>query len=1580
MKIVEGKNLLKFCLLIFCLFFNGELLFSYDRVKTVNYANKWAHSRNIQPDGPYTDYDRDCANFVSQCLIAGGIRFDSSQGYMGIGDTIIRAADMPGALATYHGAVKTTVNYDYLNSERTGQEIIDFVKNTAPSNLQPGDIISLSVPNKSYFHTLIIVGKTEDGDLLCNAHNDDNSRKKLSLYIGGMVDGSIKYNDVNENENFDDGEYPIYPTYIHMPDSPIVKQAQVMQDYRIKYNAFHNYSTNSLESNVSEVIKSGEIKTQIIFDTSMGVGSFSNPVVTFGAGHQFEYEGGNKGWPQMYYPNDTWNGKYTIPAGQGTEYDGINTIKIVAVAEDGSQLDADEDLTVYNPGADTLHKITIDASEPEIAIKDSLNKPILSGTGGTQDTYLCISASDAGTGLSKLEIYKDGNIWFAGTGYCGYLKEAGLYTIKACDKSGNCAIREIRIGPEEPPPGPFEQFADVLKDFLRFPHESENLLPHDPNAMYGPEGQVMPGQTMSYTIEFENEGDGTAYGVYITDMFDKNLDDSNLIVKDFYLVDWETEIETPAELPYNYDPNSRVLTVLAGDFGPKKGGKFTVELKLKNETPIGAITQNKAIVYFPTVFEETHTNTIVSIVPSQTSVSYTGDIAAQFSDFAKFQANVSADNKVLSGKKIKFEIAQTTYTVLSNMASIAEIHKLIDLSPGSYEMKTEFPGDDFYYLPSSRTVSFDVQKEKVVLSAPFASVSSPEDVSLIITMTDDDNSEILLQNENPKTIYLDILENDIWTPISQSLLSETTAGFKFPFPQPLKLSRDIRARFEGDSFYEGAITTGTLSLIDNEAPNIAINSPQGGEIFAGATPFQISFDITDNADPAPTANAYLNHLTDGIRIEVSNGDSFAPVNLSPGTWALTVEAIDWAQNSSFMTTSSFEIVTDALPPRTEIIIGEPKYGAEPIYISSRTLIGFNAQDDMFEIGDNQGLGVDKTLYSIDSGDYINYSADFNIMEEGPHHLNYYSADVAENIETVNTSDIAVDNTAPVTNVFIGEPKYNLSDGNILISSSTLISLTATDPLSHNVASGIKESFYRIEDIQAVYSSSFSVAGSDGAKNIYYYSFDNVLNLEIMKSTSVIIDNTPPISLINSPMPQLKGIDKIFNKKLFINISVSDEYLKNYKLEIAEGENAESEFSLLYESTVTANNSEIYILNTKNYSNGYYSIKLEAEDFAGNRTNTISNIYIGKPQIELIIEGLNKPKGVATDKLGNIYISEARKNRVLKLNQTGEILAKFSGIDRNTKEKGLKNPAGIAVDDNFDIYIADRDNHRIAIMNQYGSIIKTIGKTNPKGKPIPGKKEKELHSPTGVAVSIDRIIVADKDSIKIFDKNADFIFEIADDSKRDYFDIAIDTQGNIYATDTKNNKALMYDTNGNLLKTIDDLKEPKGIDTAEYLYIADEKNKNILKYNLKGEILLEFGLKRPYALALDKESNLYTTDREKGKLHKFVLNPQAFALKIKLKENEKFKETEEERIKNRNGKIFVNAEIGEIVQIKVYDSQGRETDFKEFSAPKNVKGVFKYTYSLKEALLNNCEIKLISDSDLIEYKKFENCGVIIVELK
>lgn len=132
----------------------------------------------------------------------------------------------------------------------------------------------------------------------------------------------------------------------------------------------------------------------------------------------------------------------------------------------------------------------------------------------------------------------------------------------------------------------------------------------DPNILYGPEGYVLPGDTLNYTVECENVGEGTAYGVYITDTLDPDLDASTLQIGPV-----KSTVDNSTIAPAGvYDSNTRTITWQVGELGSYKGAYAEYSVKLRSDATDGTSVINYATVYFPSVPEETPTNAIVSIV------------------------------------------------------------------------------------------------------------------------------------------------------------------------------------------------------------------------------------------------------------------------------------------------------------------------------------------------------------------------------------------------------------------------------------------------------------------------------------------------------------------------------------------------------------------------------------------------------------------------------------------------------------------------------------------------------------------------------------------------------------------------------------------------------------------------------------------------------------------------------------------------------------------------------------------------------------------------------------------------------
>jgi hypothetical protein len=122
---------------------------------------------------------------------------------------------------------------------------------------------------------------------------------------------------------------------------------------------------------------------------------------------------------------------------------------------------------------------------------------------------------------------------------------------------------------------------------------------HDPNAKaVSPQGDILPGELLTYLIEYENVGAGTAYDVFILDVLDENLDESSLLLSG----------------NGEYNPSMRQASWFIGEVAPGAGGMVTMTVQARQGLPSGTLIPNQAEVHFPSAFEVTPTDLVVNTI------------------------------------------------------------------------------------------------------------------------------------------------------------------------------------------------------------------------------------------------------------------------------------------------------------------------------------------------------------------------------------------------------------------------------------------------------------------------------------------------------------------------------------------------------------------------------------------------------------------------------------------------------------------------------------------------------------------------------------------------------------------------------------------------------------------------------------------------------------------------------------------------------------------------------------------------------------------------------------------------------
>jgi uncharacterized protein (TIGR03437 family) len=262
---------------------------------------------------------------------------------------------------------------------------------------------------------------------------------------------------------------------------------------------------------------------------------------------------------------------------------------------------------------------------------------------------------------------------------------------------------------------------------------------------------------------------------------------------------------------------------------------------------------------------------------------------------------------------------------------------------------------------------------------------------------------------------------------------------------------------------------------------------------------------------------------------------------------------------------------------------------------------------------------------------------------------------------------------------------------------------------------------------------------------------------------------------------------------------------------------------------------------------------QVSTFAGNGTAGYSGDAAAATSAEI-----DNPVGVAVDAQGNVYISDTSNSVVRKVSPAGTITTfagsvdsqgAYSGDGGPANVAGLNQPEGLALDSSGNLYIADTGNNVIRKVTVSTGIITTaIGYGATAGK---------LNHPEAVAVdSAGHIYVCDTNNRTIWVISGGGLKTVAGIGSigfsgdggpatlaqlNDPAGLAVDAAGNLYISDTNNDRIRMVNISTGIINTI--------------------AGNGAIGYSGDGGPALSAQFFYPHGLALDNLGNIYIADTD-----------------------------------------------------------------------------------------------------------------------
>ncbi len=319
-----------------------------------------------------------------------------------------------------------------------------------------------------------------------------------------------------------------------------------------------------------------------------------------------------------------------------------------------------------------------------------------------------------------------------------------------------------------------------------------------------------------------------------------------------------------------------------------------------------------------------------------------------------------------------------------------------------------------------------------------------------------------------------------------------------------------------------------------------------------------------------------------------------------------------------------------------------------------------------------------------------------------------------------------------------------------------------------------------------------------------------------------------------------------------------------------------------------------------YLNFYAAEKIPSQQQGKQKSgwmDRLSGVATGETSVDKPLFQLAQPYGVAVDSKNFLYVADSKVGAIFIFNTE----TKDVELIKNGTHARFGMITGLAMDDSDRLFVSDSILRHVLIFSPQHRVEASISEG--------------MASPAGVAIDNENrfLYVADTELDQVLVYDADPPFKLlrkigtagkahrltsAGDFSRPT-NVAVDSDGNLYVSDTFNDRVEIFDADGNFLRTFGKAGDgpgyfarPKGlaIDSDGHVWVADTVQDRVQVFDPDGNLLIWFGghgilpgqFSAVQGLAIDKTNRVFTSEQYPGRVQAFryVTNDEAKAEKTR----------------------------------------------------------------------------------------------------